>query len=78
METQVVRSVKTEVLKYIGHHLSSDLSLDRLASFSGYSGFHLHRLMKQELGEPLGNYIKRKRIESAAMLLGLTSYRLLR
>jgi AraC-like DNA-binding protein/DNA gyrase inhibitor GyrI len=62
------------VLKYIGHHLSGDLSLDRLADFSGYSGFYLHRLMKQELGEPLGNYIKRKRIESAAMLLGLTSY----
>jgi AraC family transcriptional regulator len=74
METQVAKSVKSEVLKYIGHHLSSDLSLDRLASFSGYSSFHLHRLMKQELGEPVGSYIKRKRIESAAMLLGLTSY----
>jgi AraC family transcriptional regulator len=74
MEMQLVKSVTNEVLKYIGHHLSGDLSLSKLASFSGYSGFHLHRLMKQELGEPMGNYIKRKRIESAAMLLGLTSY----
>ena len=74
MEAQVVKSVKNEVIKYIGHHLSSDLSLDKLARFSGYSSFHLHRMMKQELGEPIGNYIRRKRIESAAMLLGLTSY----
>jgi AraC family transcriptional regulator len=74
METTTSLPVIPEVLKYIQHHLSSDLSLEKLSKFSGYSPFHLHRMMKQELEEPVGSYIKRKRMESAAMLLGLTSY----
>ncbi len=74
METAIATSVKKEVLHYIQHHLNGNLSLETLAKFSGYSGFYLHRLMRKELGEPIGNYIKRKRIESAAMLLGLTDY----
>lgn len=74
METPVLRSVKNELLTYIQQHLDAQLSLKRLAQFTGYSSFYLHRLMKDELEEPLGNYIKRKRIETAASLLGLTRY----
>ena len=72
MEAIVTQSVKNEVLRYIQSHLGSDLSLDELARRSGYSPFHLHRILKEELDQPLGAYIKRRRIEAGALLLALT------
>ena len=74
METSITSTVKKELLIYIQQHLSGDLSLEQLSSHSGYSTFHLHRMMREELQEPLAQFIKRKRIESAAALLGLTDY----
>lgn len=62
-----------ELLTYISHRLSEDITLDELARLSGYSPFHLHRKIKEELGEPVGNFIKRQRIETAAKLLVLTN-----
>jgi AraC family transcriptional regulator len=61
-----------EVLHYVTHHLDEEISLETLAQLSGYSPFHLHRLLKDELKEPIGNYIKRQRIGTAAYLLSLT------
>lgn len=62
-----------ELLTYISHRLSEDITLDDLARVAGYSPFHLHRKIKEELGEPIGNFIKRQRIETAAQLLALTN-----
>ena len=73
METAIAPSVINEVLQYIQHHLSGNLSLNRLAKYAGYSSFHLHRLVKEKTGDSLGNYIKTKRIETAAFLLCLTN-----
>jgi len=72
MQAMAPLSVPQQVLTYIQAHLDGDLSLDRLARFSGYSGYHLHRCIREEVGEPIGLFIKRKRIEAAAMMLGLT------
>ncbi len=76
METDIniTGALKNDLLIHIQQHLDADLSLEQLARHSGYSPFHLHRLMREVLDEPLGQYIKRKRIESAATLLGLTDY----
>lgn len=61
-----------EVLHHITHHLDEEISLETLAHMSGYSPFHLHRMLREELDEPIGNYIKRQRIGTAAYLLALT------
>lgn len=62
-----------ELLTYISHRLSEEITLNELAQLCGYSPFHLHRKIKEELGEPIGDFIKRQRIETAAQLLLLTN-----
>lgn len=61
-----------EVLHHISHHLDEEISLEMLAQMSGYSPYHLHRMIKKELNEPVGTYIKRQRIGTAAYFLALT------
>ncbi|GAB3168824.1 helix-turn-helix domain-containing protein [Telluribacter humicola] len=61
-----------EVLTHISRHLDEEISLDQLAQLCGYSPYHLHRQLKQELQEPIGSFIKRQRMETAAYLLSLT------
>ncbi len=61
-----------ELLTYISRHLDEDITLDALARHTGYSPFHLHRKIKDELGEPVGDFIKKQRIQTAANLLSLT------
>jgi AraC family transcriptional regulator len=62
-----------EVLHHITHHLDEEISLEKLAQLSGYSPFHLHRKIREELKEPVGNFIKRQRMETAAYMLALTA-----
>ena len=58
-----------KVLAYIDAHLDADLSLKTVADVAHYSPFHLHRLFKAVINEPLNAYIVRKRIERTAMML---------
>jgi AraC family transcriptional regulator len=61
------------VLAYINHHLEEEISLEKLAQFTGYSSFHLHRKLREEIKEPIGNFIVRQRIQKAGYLLSLTN-----
>ncbi|MFZ4400388.1 MAG: AraC family transcriptional regulator [Bacteroidales bacterium] len=58
-----------KVLIYINNHLGEELDLKRLADVSNFSTFHFHRIMRAHLGEALGSYIVRIRLEIAARLL---------
>ncbi len=58
-----------EVLKYIHFHLDEKLDLEKLASIAFVSKHHFHRLIKAYLGEPLGVYINRIKVETGAKLL---------
>jgi AraC family transcriptional regulator len=58
-----------KVLLYINNHLGEELDLKRLAEISNFSPFHFHRIMRAHLGEALGAYIVRIRLEIAARLL---------
>ncbi|GHA64853.1 AraC family transcriptional regulator [Pontibacter akesuensis] len=60
------------VLAYINSHLDENISLDELAKVTGYSPYHLHRKLKEELQEPIGGFIVRQRMQTAAYLLCLT------
>lgn len=60
------------IVEYINDHLSEELDLSILAEKANFSPFHFHRIMKAFLGEALGAYITRLRVETAARLLRYT------
>lgn len=57
------------VLEYIDQHLDSPLELETLASVANFSSFHFHRLFTAWMGETLGGYLRRRRLERAAQRL---------
>ncbi|MGM5630884.1 AraC family transcriptional regulator [Apibacter raozihei] len=61
------------VIDYINNHLDEDIDLKKLASISHFSPFHFQRIMKAFLGEPLGSFIIRTRVETAAQLIRYTN-----
>ena len=60
------------IVEYINNHLTDSIDLNTLAGISGFSLFHFHRITKAFLGEPIGAFIVRMRIETAARLLRYT------
>ncbi|MDD5035285.1 MAG: GyrI-like domain-containing protein [Methylococcaceae bacterium] len=57
------------VVAYIDQHLDQPLDLRCLAEVAHFSPFHFHRLFSAWMGETLGDYLRRRRIEVAAMRL---------
>jgi AraC family transcriptional regulator len=57
------------VLAYIDEHLDEQLDLATLAEVANFSSFHFHRLFSAWLGETFGDYLRRRRVELAAMRL---------
>lgn len=57
------------VLEHIDRHLDQPLELDALAGVANFSPFHFHRLFSAWMGETLGEYLRRRRLELAAMRL---------
>lgn len=60
------------ICDYISNHLEEDIELNVLADIAGFSPYHFHRIVKAFLGEPVGAYITRMRMETAARLLRYT------
>jgi AraC family transcriptional regulator len=54
------------VLQHIDEHLDEQLELDDLAAVANFSPFHFHRLFTAWMGETLGEYTRRRRLETAA------------
>lgn len=57
------------VVEYIRTHLDEPIDLRTLADVSAFSPYHFHRIVSTLLGEPIGEFIVRTRIETAARLL---------
>ncbi len=57
------------VLAYIDEHLDDQLDLATLAEVAHFSAFHFHRLFSAWVGETFGDYLRRRRLEVAAMRL---------
>jgi AraC family transcriptional regulator len=60
------------VLVYIDEHFNDALTLDDLARIAYFSPYHFHRIFQAFIGEPLYAYIKRLRLENAAVHLQST------
>ena len=57
------------VLAYIDHNLEQPITLNSLAQVARFSPFHFHRLFSAWMGETIGDYLRRRRVEVAAMRL---------
>lgn len=57
------------VLIYILHNFKENLQLEQLASIACMSPYHFHRLFKSHTGESVYAYIKKIRLEYAALCL---------
>ena len=57
------------VTEHIDRHLDAPLDLATLADVAHFSPFHFHRLFAAWMGETLGDYLRRRRIEVAATRL---------
>lgn len=58
-----------EICDYIAAHCSEELSLEQVASMSGFSKFYFSRLFKQFTNVSFYKYVNQKRIEKASELL---------
>ena len=56
-------------IDFIEQHLGDELSLDEIAAVAHFSPFHFHRVFALLVGETLGRFIARLRMEKAATLL---------
>lgn len=61
------------VIEYISCNLDKEMDLIELASVSNFSTYHFHRIFKAMVGESIGAFIVRIRVETAARLLRYTS-----
>ena len=64
------RSRLNRVIDYIDDHIGEDLDLDTIADVAAFSKYHFHRIFSAAMGESLGTYIQRLRLERAAALVG--------
>ena len=57
------------VLDHIDRHLDTPLDLAGLADVAHFSAFHFHRVFAAWMGETLGDYLRRRRLEVGALQL---------
>ncbi len=63
-----------QVQLFIQEHLEEDLPLDRLARVAHFSPYHFHRVFKALVGEGVHEYVRRLRLEAAAVTLKTTEH----
>ena len=61
------------VLDFIDQHLDTPLDLTVLAGVANFSAYHFHRVFAAWMGETLGDYSRRRRLEVAALRLATGS-----
>ena len=61
------------VIEYIANNLDKEMDLYELSEISNFSPYHFHRIFRAIVGEPIGAFIVRIRVETAARLLRYSS-----
>lgn len=57
------------VIDFVQDNLGQELGVERLAAVAQLSPFHFHRIFRAMVGEPLGQFVRRLRLERAARRL---------
>ncbi|MCW3789232.1 AraC family transcriptional regulator [Plebeiibacterium sediminum] len=60
-------------IDYINQNINNSIDLKNIADYTAISEFHFHRIFKAFVGESVGAYITRLRIENAAQKLQLSN-----
>lgn len=63
------RRALEQAVIYIEAHLGEPIRVEEVAKTAGYSYYHLNRQFMAVLGEPMGSYIKKRRLADAAKQL---------
>jgi AraC family transcriptional regulator len=58
-----------KVIDYIEKNLDGELNLSMLAGVANFSRFHFHRIFSAMVGETLNDFIRRLRLERAAIMI---------
>lgn len=58
-----------DVLNYIEEHIDDQITLDAVATHTGYSPYHLHKMFTAVCGLPLHAYVRRRQVSKGALLL---------
>ncbi len=64
-------------INYIEMNLCEDLSVDKIADVVGFPKFYFHRTFQNEIGIPIYDYIRKRRLANAASLLLYTDISIL-
>jgi len=70
---QEYQEKKIIIIEHIYNNLDKKISISELAEIVNISHYHFQRIIKSLLGEPVGNFIIRAKIETAALLLNYTN-----
>lgn len=62
-------------LAYVAANLSGPITLAEVARVAGLSEHHFHRVFHSHVGEPLGRFVTRRRLELAALRLAYEPHR---
>ncbi|WP_400079191.1 GyrI-like domain-containing protein [Winogradskyella sp. R77965] len=62
------------VVDFIHNNLDRKIDLTQLAELSHFSPYHFHRITRALLGEPIGGYITRARLETAAKMIRYSTH----
>ena len=76
MTNQKFESNRRRILRvqlYIESHLDTELPLKRLAKVAHLSPYHFHRIFRATVGEGVAEYVRRVRLEAAAIALKATT-----
>lgn len=72
-QTALPQTIRRRVIDYIEDSLTEDLSLSDIAAVANLSPYHFARLFKQAFGLAPHQYVIRRRIERAKLLLSTTN-----
>jgi len=61
------------VIDYINLNIDGDLNLERMSEIASFSKYHFHRIFAEIVGETLGDFIKRIRLEKSINNLRMKS-----
>jgi AraC family transcriptional regulator len=80
MTTPTEQTYRQRILRvqlFIQEHLDEELPLDRLARVAHFSPYHFHRVFRGIVGEGVNEYVRRLRLEAAAVALKTTDWSVL-
>lgn len=65
----IYQPIVQKAIDYIEENLQQSISLESVASISGFSKFHFLRVFQNEVGMTIGDYIRIRRLTNAASML---------